>query len=43
MNSFGAVIEEFEVRDALHAILQQKAGKVISMPLFTPEQVPIYA
>lgn len=41
--SFGAVIEEFEVRDAIYALTQRKFGQYVSEPLFAPEQIPAYA
>lgn len=41
--SFGAVIEEFEVRDGLLALFAEKAGKPTSGPFFAPQEVPVYA
>lgn len=40
--SFGAVIEEFEVRDGLLAIYAEKDGLPMTGPIFAPQQVPVY-
>jgi len=40
--SFGAVIEEFEVRDGLLAIYAEKDGNPMTGPIFAPQQVPVY-
>lgn len=43
-NSFGAVIEEFEVRDALLALFAEKdTGAPVRGQLFAPQEVPVYA
>lgn len=42
--SFGAVIEEFEVRDGLLALFAEKAGgPAATGPFFAPQEVPVYA
>ena len=40
--SFGAVVEEFEVRDALLAIFAEKDGNPYAGPVFTAQEVPVY-
>lgn len=41
---FGAVIEEFEVRDALLALFAEKdTGAPVEGRLFAPQEVPVYA
>lgn len=43
-NRFGAVIEEFEVRDALLALFAEKdTGAPVEGRLFAPQEVPVYA
>ena len=40
--SFGAVIEEFEVRDTLLAVFAEKDGAPVRGQLFAPHEVPAY-
>jgi hypothetical protein len=40
--SFGAVIEEFEVRDGLLAIYAEKDGIPVTGPMFAAQQIPVY-
>lgn len=40
--SFGAVIEEFEVRDTLLALFAEKDGAPVRGQLFAPHEVPVY-
>jgi hypothetical protein len=40
--SFGAVIEEFEVRDGLLALFAEKAGVPATSQFFAPHEVPVY-
>jgi len=40
--SFGAVIEEFEVRDTLLALFAEKDGAPVRGKLFAPHEVPVY-
>ena len=42
-SSFGAVIEEFEVRDTLLALFAEKDGAPVKGQLFAPHEVPVYA
>lgn len=39
---FGAVIEEFEVRDALLALFAEKDGAPVRGQMFAPHEVPVY-
>lgn len=41
-SSFGAVIEEFEVRDTLLALFAEKDGAPVKGKLFAPHEVPVY-
>lgn len=41
--SFGAVIEEFEVRDGLLALFAKKDGMPAKAQFFAPHEVPVYA
>lgn len=41
--SFGAVIEEFEVRDGLLALFAEKDGMPAKAQFFAPHEVPVYA
>lgn len=41
-SSFGAVIEEFEVRDTLLALFAEKDGAPIKGQFFAPHEVPVY-
>lgn len=40
--SFGAVIEEFEVRDTLLALFAEKDGAPVRGQFFAPHEVPVY-
>jgi hypothetical protein len=40
--SFGAVIEEFEVRDGLLALFAEKDGAPARSQFFAPHEVPVY-
>jgi hypothetical protein len=40
--SFGAVIEEFEVRDGLLALFAEKDGTPARSQFFAPHEVPVY-
>jgi len=40
--SFGAVIEEFEVRDSLLALFAEKDGAPARSQFFAPHEVPVY-
>ena len=42
-HSFGAVIEEFEVRDTLLALFAQKDGTPVKGQFFAPHEVPVYS
>lgn len=42
ISSFGAVIEEFEVRDTLLALFAQKDGAPVKGQFFAPHEVPVY-
>ena len=42
-SSFGAVIEEFEVRDTLLALFAQKDGTPVKGQFFAPHEVPVYS
>jgi len=41
--SFGAVIEEFEVRDGLLALFAEKYGAPARTQFFAPHEVPVYS
>lgn len=41
--SFGAVMEEFEVRDSLLALFAEKDGVPVRGQFFAPHEVPVYA
>lgn len=41
-SSFGAVIEEFEVRDSLLALFAEKDGAPVRGQFFAPHEVPVY-
>lgn len=43
INRFGAVVEEFEVRDAILAILAEKDGNPFPGPVFAAHEIPAYA
>lgn len=42
-SSFGAVIEEFEVRDGLLTLFAEKDGVPARVQFFAPHEVPVYA
>jgi len=42
LKSFGAVVEEFEVRDTLLALFAEKDGAPVKGQFFAPHEVPVY-
>jgi hypothetical protein len=43
MNRFGAVLEEFELRDALEGVLAEKSMQTLDNMFISEQQVPVMA